>query len=93
MLVNYVLVCIIIMSVLSFITMGTDKRRAQKGRSRYRIPEKRLWWLAILGGAPGGWLGMVTFRHKTRHTSFQIGFPALAILQVALLGALFFIGG
>ena len=38
-----------------------------------------------LGGAPGGWLGMRAFHHKTRHWYFRYGFPLLAALDAALL--------
>ena len=66
------------MSIWAFIAMGYDKRQAkQKGQ---RIPEKNLWFLAILGGGIGSYLGMQIFRHKTRHTSFRIGFLMLAII-------------
>ena len=42
----------------------------------------------IGGGAVGGTLGMYQFHHKTKHRSFQIGFPFLAVLQLLLLGDL-----
>lgn len=38
---------------------------------------------ALMGGI-GGTAGMFFFRHKTKHWYFRIGFPALAVLQVAL---------
>ena len=47
--------------------------------------EKTLWLFALLGGAPGGWLGMRAFHHKTRHWYFRYGFPLLAALDAALL--------
>ena len=48
------------------------------------IPEAGLHGLALAGGAAGGWIGMLGFRHKTRHPAF-IGILALAsVLQVAL---------
>ncbi len=70
------------MSLVLFCAMGLDKRRAI--RQRQRIPEARLFLLAALGGAVGGWLGMYVFRHKTRHWTFVLGFPLLALLQLAL---------
>ena len=68
-------------SLVLFFTMALDKRRAEKGR--YRIPERRLFLLAFLGGAIGGFFGMRAFRHKTKHAKFALGFPALAIFQAA----------
>ena len=71
------------LSLLLFACMGADKRRAQCGR--WRVPEKRLFVLALLGGAPGGLLGMLAFRHKTKHWYFALGFRALALLQLGAL--------
>lgn len=68
-------------SLILFCTMGFDKRRA-KGRGR-RINEATLFAWAILGGAPGGYLGMWFFRHKTRHLAFRWGFPFLAAAWLA----------
>ena len=71
-----------LMSLLLFVTMGADKHRARTGQRR--VPEARLFTLALIGGAVGGWLGMYAFRHKTKHILFQCGFPILAILQILL---------
>ena len=73
----------IVMSIVAFSTMGYDKSAAQT-RNR-RIPERTLWNLALFGGGVGAYLGMILYRHKTKHMSFRIGFTLLAILQVALL--------
>lgn len=63
--------------------MGIDKLSAKLGKRR--IPEKVLFLFAVLGGGLGGTVGMLSFRHKTKHWYFAVGFPALAILQIALL--------
>ena len=80
-----------VMSLVSFLVMGSDKRRAKQGARR--VPEARLFLLALLGGGVGGLLGMYVFRHKTRHLQFALGFPLIAAVQV--LGALYLfqIGG
>lgn len=84
---NKLLLCTIIyvglMSLILFIMMDADKRRAVRGA--YRTPERRLFLVALIGGAAGGWLGMRVFHHKTRHWSFRLGFPALALLHAAAL--------
>lgn len=72
---------LLLMSLVLLIAMGLDKRKAQKGA--WRIPEARLFFFALLGGALGGWIGMRLFRHKTRHWSFALGFPLIALLQWA----------
>ena len=75
------------LSLILFLRMGADKRRAKTGARR--VPEKVLFLLAFLGGAPGGLLGMELFRHKTRHWYFVWGFRLLALLQLAALVWLF----
>jgi uncharacterized membrane protein YsdA (DUF1294 family) len=62
--------------------MGVDKNRAKRGE--WRIKEATLWWLTICGGALGGFAGMRVYRHKTKHTSFKIGFPVIAIVHLIL---------
>ena len=78
-----VLIWLLFMSAVSFAAMGLDKLYA--GRGEQRIPEKRLFLFAALGGAVGGLLGMYLFRHKTRHWYFVVGFWALFALQGAAL--------
>ncbi len=72
---------LLFMSLISFLAMGVDKRRAKKGA--WRTPEKRLFLFAALGGAPGALLGMYVFHHKTKHWYFVVGFWALFLLQAA----------
>ncbi|MGB6777592.1 MAG: DUF1294 domain-containing protein [Planococcus citreus] len=71
------------MSSFAFIMMWADKRQAQARGPR--IPEKRLWLVAVIGGGIGAYAGMMLFRHKTKHTNFRIGFFALALVQAGLL--------
>ena len=52
------------------------------------MPEKRLFLLAALLGAPGGLLGMYAFRHKTKHWYFIVGFWGMTVLQLGALGYL-----
>lgn len=73
------------MGLVCFLVMGSDKRRAKRGARR--VPEARLFLLALLGGGTGGLLGMYAFRHKTRHLKFVVGFPLIAAVQ--LLAALY----
>lgn len=68
-------------NVVTFILYGVDKSRAKKGR--WRIPEKTLLILPLLGGSVGGILGMAVFHHKTRHWYFRWGLPAMFLLQAA----------
>jgi uncharacterized membrane protein YsdA (DUF1294 family) len=71
---------LIIINVINFFAMGYDKKQAKRGRRR--IPEKRLFTFAAIGGALGGWLGMLTWRHKTKHLTFTLGFPVLLAVNI-----------
>ncbi|MEN2765604.1 DUF1294 domain-containing protein [Ornithinibacillus sp. 16A2E] len=74
-------------NLLGFALMGIDKRKAE--RNKWRIPERTLWGVAILGGAIGSYFGMKVFRHKTKHQSFRIGMPLLILIHAALIGYFF----
>ena len=70
-------------NLAAFSAMGWDKRCSKRSGAR-RIPEKRLFLLALLGGALGGTAGMFLFHHKTRHWTFRWGFPAILALEAGL---------
>lgn len=74
---------LILINLTLFLTMAIDKSSAK--RSARRMPEATLFLMALLGGSVGGIAGMYTFRHKTKHMSFVIGFPAILLLEAALL--------
>ena len=69
-------------NLATFIVYGADKRRARKGK--WRVPEKTLFLLPLLGGSAGALLGMRVFHHKTRHWYFVWGIPAILLAQIAL---------
>jgi uncharacterized membrane protein YsdA (DUF1294 family) len=61
--------------------------------SGIRAPEKLLHLLALLGGFPGGWLGMFVFRHKinrTRHLDIWIVLLLSTLGHIALTYLWFF---
>jgi uncharacterized membrane protein YsdA (DUF1294 family) len=72
---------LIAVNLAAFAVFGADKRRARK--DRWRVPERTLFLLALLGGSAGAWLGMLAFRHKTRHWYFCLGIPLILIAQLA----------
>ena len=80
---KWLLIWVLALSMLDFVLMGVDKRRARQNRRR--VPEKTFFAVALLGGSPGAIAGMWLFRHKTRHWYFRYGFPLLAALDAALL--------
>jgi uncharacterized membrane protein YsdA (DUF1294 family) len=72
-----------VMTVLGFIVMGVDKRKAQE--KKWRIKEATLFAFAILFGGVGTTLGMYIFRHKTKHWYFAVFFPIFALIDIAAL--------
>lgn len=80
-------VYLFLMNLIGFLSMLIDKRRARK--NGWRIRERTLFLLSILGGSIGSLSGMYIFRHKTRHWYFVLGMPLILFLQTAL--TLFFL--
>ena len=70
-------------NILTFVVFGVDKYKAIK--KQYRVPEKTLFLLAVMGGSAGALAGMFTFRHKTRKWYFRIGIPCIWAVQILLL--------
>ena len=75
-------VWLIAINLVTFAVYGIDKRRARWGA--WRVPEKTLFLLPLLGGSIGALLGMQVFRHKTKHWYFVWGVPAILLAQIAL---------
>ena len=69
-------------NVVTFTVYGIDKSKARRGA--WRIPEKTLFLLPLLGGSVGALLGMRVFRHKTKHWYFVWGIPRILLAQTAL---------
>ena len=78
------LIIIGVMSLAAFAAFGLDKYKAKAGK--WRIPERTLFLLALLGGGIGAFLGMKVFDHKTMHKQFVIGIPVIMVIQAVLLG-------
>ena len=80
------LLYLILINLLGFVLYGLDKAKS-KGRGR-RIPERVLLWVARLGGGVGCWMGMMLFRHKTKHDRFMALVPLWTVLWAAALALL-----
>lgn len=63
---------LVLMSVITLGFYAWDKRQAK--RSGWRVPEKRLHVLSLLGGWPGALIGQRWLRHKTIKTKFRVVF-------------------
>ena len=79
------IICIylIIINLVGVVVMGIDKNKAR--RQAWRIPEKTLFLISILGGSIGTWAGMYLFHHKTKHWYFVVGMPLILFVQLALV--------
>ena len=77
---KFIFVYIVFTNILLFTLMAIDKQKAKL--RQWRISEKTLFILAIIGGSIGGILGMYTFRHKTKHLKFTLGFPIIFLFQL-----------
>ncbi len=75
----YLLLC----NFLLFVLMHLDKQKAVK--HQWRIPEKTLLGLGLIGGGIGGILGMHLFHHKTTKGSFKAVYTLGAAFAIFLV--------
>lgn len=73
----------IVINIGTFLIMLDDKNRAIN--QRFRIPEKVLFLLTILGGSLGILAAMRFIRHKSNKNSFKITIALIVMLQISLL--------
>lgn len=81
------IIVLVVINLIAFILYGVDKHRAKN--HQWRISEKTLIGIAVIGGSIGAILGMHIFRHKTKHWYFRYGLPAILIVQVVLVFVLY----
>lgn len=79
----YIHLYLIIINVITFALYGMDKWRAMT--RQWRIREKKLIGLAVIGGSVGAMIGMTVFHHKTRKWYFKLGIPAILVIQITLI--------
>ncbi|WP_297435764.1 DUF1294 domain-containing protein [uncultured Clostridium sp.] len=79
---------LIVINIIGFIIMYVDKVKAIK--HQWRVQEKTLIGIALIGGSIGSYLGMHIFRHKTKHPKFYIGIPAILIIELIICYYIFF---
>lgn len=85
--IKIVIIYVLGMNLAGFAMMGIDKAKAV--RHKWRIPEMTLFLVALLGGSIGSWIGMYTFRHKTKHIQFVVGIPLILVVQIGLVYLIF----
>ena len=79
---KYFYLYLVLINLIAVIITCYDKHCAQT--NKWRVPEKTLFAVAILGGSIGMYVTMRKIRHKTKHTSFMLGIPAIIITQIVI---------
>ena len=79
----YFIIYFIAINLIGLLIMYIDKKRAMY--RRWRIPEKTLIIVAILGGSIGCMVGMKLFRHKTQKIKFVLGYPTILIAELVMI--------
>ncbi|MBE6899626.1 MAG: DUF1294 domain-containing protein [Ruminococcaceae bacterium] len=77
----------IAVNAAAFVMYGADKYFAKK--KMRRISEKTLILAAAMGGAFGAYAGMQIFRHKTKHTKFNLLVPLCMAAHIGVFLYLF----
>lgn len=80
---NLILPVFFTVNSFSFLLFAIDKYNAV--RYRRRIPELYLLIAAVLFGAPGELVAMVTLRHKIRKPKFRFILPLLSVIYVGIV--------
>ena len=74
------IVYLIFINIISLVAYAMDKHKAKK--KKWRIPERNLLLVALLGGYVGALIGVFGLRHKSRHLKFVLGVPIIFALHV-----------
>lgn len=78
---------LIAVNVAAWIMYGLDKWKARSGK--WRISERTLLIVALIGGSVGALAGMLMFRHKTKKPKFVIGIPVMLVVHCVIVAAAF----
>ncbi len=78
-----VIIYLLVINLIGLLIMYIDKKKAKYGS--WRIPEKTLLIIAMLGGSIGTITGMYWFRHKTKKLKFTLGFPTILISEIIII--------
>ncbi|WNC70768.1 DUF1294 domain-containing protein [Thalassotalea psychrophila] len=71
----------VLLSIVTIIVYGWDKRAAQL--NRWRTSEQSLQLLALIGGWPGAIWAQQKFRHKSKKRSFRIQLWLMIVLNIS----------
>jgi len=79
----YLLYYLIFVNIFAIFLCIVDKVNAKN--NFWRISEKMLFIISLIGGSFGMYLTMRFIRHKTLHKRFMIGLPIIILLQIIAL--------
>lgn len=78
-----VLVYLLIVNLIGILVCKIDKEKAI--HHQWRIKERTIFMIALLGGGLGVLIGMYSFRHKTQHMKFVLGIPAILLTEIIVV--------
>ncbi|WP_188913433.1 DUF1294 domain-containing protein [Salinarimonas ramus] len=68
-----------------FLAFTLDKEAARRGA--WRIRERTLLWLALLGGSPAALVAQRVLRHKTRKEPFRSQLLGIVVIHACVAAA------
>ena len=77
-------------SLVSVVVCIYDKIAAKHAK-KHRTRESTLLLLSAVGGSVAMLLCVLLIRHKTKHTKFMVGIPAIIVAQLALVATILFL--
>ncbi len=83
---NFLTFYTIVINILSFSFCVYDKICAIK--KKWRVSERFLMFLSLIGGSIGMLLGMFMAHHKINKPKFLISLPCILFVQFLLVGAI-----
>jgi len=76
------IVWLIFINLAGFAVCAVDKYKAIKGK--WRIPERSIFGISIIGGSVGVYSALLLFRHKIRYRRFMVGVPIIIFVQACV---------
>ena len=73
----------VFINIIGFIICYLDKKKSVY--HKYRISEKLLLFISMIGGCYGFMLGMYIFHHKTKKIKFKILIPIICIIWLYVI--------
>lgn len=78
---EYLYIYIGSINLIAIILTLHDKHAAKK--RNWRVKERTLLLVSVLGGSVAMLLTMLAVRHKTKRAKFMVGIPLIVALQIA----------